>query len=366
MLRKKHRGGMAPRPKAAADHNAMSRYVNAFLEWSRERGRSEPAIATMAQALRRFGHWADERGIARPQEVTLPILERYQRHLYHYRKRDGDPLAFSTQQALLVPVKAFFRWAVRQRHLLYNPASELVLPKIAQKLPRHVFAVEDVESILNQPDVGTVSGLRDRAMLETLYSTGARRMELAHLAVYDLDLRRGTVMIRAGKGGKDRMVPIGSRACAWVRKYLDDARGVLVVEPDDGTLFLTDFGEPFEKNRLGDLVKGYIERAGFRVAGSCHLFRHAMATHMLENGADIRFIQAILGHEDLTSTQIYTQVSILKLKEIHTATHPARLERARNVHDGEEARSRPTLEDARHALLEAVAAESDDEDAGAC
>ncbi|MGH8703583.1 MAG: site-specific tyrosine recombinase XerC [Burkholderiales bacterium] len=363
MLRKKHRGGMAPRPKVAADHNAMSRYVNAFLEWSRERGRSDQAITTMAQALRRFAHWADERGIDRPQEVTLPILERYQRHLYHYRKANGDPLAFTTQQALLVPLKAFFRWAVRERHLLYNPASELVLPKIPQKLPRHVFSVEQVESILKEPDVGTVSGLRDRAMLETLYSTGIRRMELAHLAVYDLDVRRGTLMVRAGKGGKDRMVPIGARACAWVRKYLDDARGVLVVEPDRGTLFLTDFGEPFEKNRLGDLVKGYIERAGLKVTGSCHLFRHAMATHMLENGADIRFIQAILGHEALTSTQIYTQVSILKLKAIHTATHPARLGRARDVRDGQdEAKPHPTLEDARRALLAAVAADADDED----
>jgi integrase/recombinase XerD len=333
MLRKKHSAGMPARPKSAADRNAMSRYVNAFMDWSRERGRSDQAIQTMLQALKRFAHWSDERGIERPHEVTLPILERYQRSLYHHRKVNGEPLAFSTQQALLVPVKAFFRWAVRQRHLLYNPASELVLPRATQKLPRYVMTVDEVEAVLSRPNVDMVVGLRDRAILETLYSTGMRRMELAHLAVYDVDLGRGSIFIRAGKGGKDRIVPVGERACAWLRKYRDDARGALVVEPDGGTLFLTDFGEPFEKNRLGDLVKGYLDGAGLKAIGSCHLFRHACATHMLENGADIRFIQAILGHEDLASTQIYTHVSILKLKEIHTATHPAKF--ARRVSDDE-------------------------------
>jgi len=122
-------------------------------------------------------------------------------------------------------------------------------------------------------------------------------------------------------------VPLGARACIWLDRYLEEVRPLLVTGHDAGRCFLTDFGEPFEKNRLGDLVKRYVERAGFKVIGSCHLFRHAMATHMLENGADIRYLQAILGHNDLDTTAIYTQVSIHKLKEIHTATHPAKLER---------------------------------------
>lgn len=166
-------------------------------------------------------------------------------------------------------------------------------------------------------------GLRDRALLETLYSTGIRRSELIHLKLYDIDLRNGSLMVRSGKGQKDRYVPLGSRAIHWLRRYLDELRSAIVIEPDDGTVFLHEFGEPFSKNRLSDLVKKTLRAAGIDRPGAAHLFRHAMATHMLTNGADIRFIQAILGHAQLTTTEIYTHVSIAKLKEVHALTHPA-------------------------------------------
>ena len=327
MLRKKYRCGAKPRAPRAADRNPLNRYLASFLEWSAARALSDQTLETRENALRRFIAWCDERDLTQPQDVTLPILERYQRYLYHYRKPNGEPLTFGTQQTLLVPLKAFFQWATRERHLLYNPASELLLPRLPRRLPKHLLSVADVESLISQPDIAIPSGLRDRAMLETLYSTGIRRMELTRLELYDLDTRGGTLTVRGGKGGRDRVVPLGVRACAWLDRYLEEVRPLLVTGHDAGRCFLTDFGEPFEKNRLGDLVKRYIERAGFKVIGSCHLFRHAMATHMLENGADIRYIQAILGHNDLDTTAIYTQVSIHKLKEIHAATHPAKLQR---------------------------------------
>ena len=329
MLRKKYHSGAKPRMPRAADRNPLNRYLASFLEWSAARALSDQTLETRENALRRFIAWCDERDLTRPQDVTLPILERYQRYLYHYRKPNGEPLTFGTQQTLLVPLKAFFQWATRERHLLYNPASELLLPRLPRRLPKHILSVADIESLISQPDIATPSGLRDRAMLETLYSTGIRRMELAQLELYDLDTRGGALTVRGGKGGRDRVVPLGVRACAWLDRYLEEVRPLLVTGHDAGRCFLTDFGEPFEKNRLGDLVKRYIERAGFKVIGSCHLFRHAMATHMLENGADIRYIQAILGHNDLDTTAIYTQVSIHKLKEIHAATHPAKLHRAK-------------------------------------
>ena len=152
-------------------------------------------------------------------------------------------------------------------------------------------------------------GLRDRAILETLYSTGMRRLELIGLSCYDLDRERGTVMIRQGKGKKDRMIPIGERALAWIDQYLESARPDLVVGQDDGTLFLTNAGEAFTPDRLTQMVRDYVDAADIGKRGSCHLFRHTMATLMLENGADIRFIQAMLGHAELSTTQIYTQVS---------------------------------------------------------
>jgi len=327
MLRKKHRSGMKPRGPSAADRNPIHRYVVSFLDWCAARALSDQTVETRQRALARFIAWCDEREITQPQDVTLPILERYQRYLYHYRKPNGEPLTFGTQQTMLVPLKSFFQWATRERHLLYNPASELLLPRLPRRLPKHILSVADIESLINRPDIATPSGLRDRAMLETLYSTGIRRMELVQLELYDLDTRGGSLTVRGGKGGRDRVVPLGVRACLWLDRYLEEVRPLLVTGQDAGRCFLTDFGEPFEKNRLGDLVKRYVERAGFKVIGSCHLFRHAMATHMLENGADIRYIQAILGHSDLDTTAIYTQVSIHKLKEIHAATHPAKLER---------------------------------------
>jgi integrase/recombinase XerD len=323
MLRRKHRSGRRPPVPRAADRNPLNLYTAQFLEWSAARALSDQTIATRERALKRFIAWCDERELSHPKDVTLPVLERYQRYLYHYRKPDGCPLTFGTQQTMLVPLKAFFQWATRERHLLYNPASELLLPRLPRRLPKHILSVADIETLIQQPDITTAAGLRDRAMLEVLYSTGIRRMEVVGLKLYDVDTRGGCITVRGGKGGRDRVVPLGKRACAWVDRYLEEVRPQLLARHDGGSCFLTDFGEPFEKNRLGDLVKGYVERAGFKVVGSCHLFRHAMATHMLENGADIRFIQALLGHHNLDTTAIYTQVSIHKLKEVHAATHPA-------------------------------------------
>jgi len=195
--------------------------------------------------------------------------------------------------------------------------------------------------------------------LETFYSTGMRRSELMGLSVFDLDRERGTVMIRQGKGKKDRMIPIGERALAWIDRYRETVRPELVVGRDHAMLFLTNTGEPFTPNRLTQMVRTYIQAANIGKSGSCHLFRHTMATLMLENGADIRYIQAMLGHAELSTTQIYTQVSIRKLKEIHTATHPGKVRTARTtdaatVVEG----TAPSADD----LLNSLAAEAAEED----
>ena len=313
--------------KAIVERSGFYRYMQAFLEWTEVKGYSPDTLRRRRAALKRFIVWCDEREVQSPKEVTKPILERYQRYLYYYRKSDGQPLTFGSQNVMLTPLKAFFKWLTRENHILYNPASELEVPPKPKRLPKTILPVATIEDILRQPDVTTVEGLRDRAMLEVLYSTGIRRMELVRLTLYDVDHRRGTLMIREGKGKKDRLIPIGERALAWIEKYQHEGRPVPVVGKDSGTLFLTDKGAAFRRGAVGGRIKRYIRQAGIEVEGSCHLFRHAMATHMLENGADIRFIQAMLGHEDLSTTEIYTQVSIEKLRQIHAATHPARLEK---------------------------------------
>ena len=277
-----------------------------------------------------FLEWCANRSLTEPADVTRPVLEQYQRYLFHYRQKNGNPLTFRSQHARLVPIRVWFRWMARQRFILHNPASELELPRLGHRLPKHVLTIHEVEQVLAQPDIRDPLGLRDRALMETLYSTGMRRLELANLKLYDLDTERGTVTIRRGKGNKDRVIPIGDRAAAWVEKYVREAREHLVVEPDDGTVFLSNAGEPFSLDHLSDLVRVHVDAAlsvdgkpGKR--GACHLFRHTMATLMLDGGADIRYIQEMLGHADLKTTQIYAQVSIRQLKKIHTATHPAQM-----------------------------------------
>jgi len=183
--------------------------------------------------------------------------------------------------------------------------------------------VEEAERIIQQPDVNQAEGLRDRAILETFYSTGMRRMELAHLKVYDLDADRGTLTIRQGKGRKDRVIPIGERAVEWIAKYLRESRPQLEAGgADDGTVFLTHMGEPFDRRQLTALVRGYLIASKVGKTGGCHLFRHTVATLMLENGADIRVIQQMLGHAKLTTTELYTRVSINLLRQVYSATHP--------------------------------------------
>ena len=177
------------------------------------------------------------------------------------------------------------------------------------------------------------------------------------LGVFDLDLTRETVMIRQGKGQKDRVAPIGRRALAWVLRYLNEVRPQWAIEPDPGALFLGHLGQPLNVEYLSYLVRWYVKAAGLGKLGSCHLFRHTAATLMLENGADLRFIQAFLGHARLETTQIYTQVSIRQLKEIHTATHPA--ERPRSKEPPHKAAE--TLETEHAALSDSLAAEAEEE-----
>jgi integrase/recombinase XerD len=302
--------------------DSLASALRRFIEWMGTRNYSVHTIASREVHLAAFILWCAERGVGRPRDVTHPILERYRRWLYHHRKADGAPLSFRTQAGRLTPVRAFFKWLAREGVILFNPAAELDLPRPESRLPQAVLTAAEAEAVLAAPDLTTPHGVRDRALLELLYATGMRRLEAAELKVWDVDYARSAVTIRQGKGRKDRVAPLGERAKAWLARYRDEARPQLVAGKDPDVLFLSRFGEPFEAKRLTKKVRRYMREAGIDKPGACHLLRHSCATLMLENGADIRFIQALLGHESLETTQIYTRVSIAKLAEIHAATHP--------------------------------------------
>lgn len=285
-------------------------------------GSAPETLRTQTQCIARFIQWAEASGIGDHAGVSPRTVQAYQRHLNQYRKRDGKPLSIGAQLVSLAALKAWFKWMVRERDLPANPAGWIRLPRLPANLPAAILGLPTIEGLLALADTGTSTGLRDRALFELLYATGLRRMELVNLALEDIDLSDGVVMVRHGKGRKDRLLPVGRRACHWIGAYLGKARPMLRTQASGAALFIDEFGRPLSSRYLGDLARRYLDAAGVRARGSCHLFRHAMATHMLDNGADIRHIQAMLGHARLETTQIYTRVAIGKLKAVHAATHP--------------------------------------------
>lgn len=308
-----------------SDPDGFLRRVAQYRDWLLVNHFSEATAESKGKYLKYLIAWCQDRGITRPVEVTRQVLERYQGYLYHRVKENGEPLSITSQRNHLTSLKSFFAWMARSNYALYNPASEIPIPRLSRRLPKHVLSVQEVERVLALADPKMPLGIRDRALLETLYSTGLRRMELVALKLFDVDHDRGTLTVREGKGRKQRTVPIGDRALKWVDKYLREVRPTLIVPPDEGWLFLTHHGGPFEKSSLTEMVRVYVNRAELGKKGAVHLFRHSCATLMLEGGADVRYVQALLGHSKLETTQLYTHVSIRKLKEIHSACHPARL-----------------------------------------
>jgi integrase/recombinase XerD len=356
---KQRKGPKPPRVIGSLDDpDGFGVWVRRYLEWLAVRNYSPRTVTNAESSLGLFVTWCSTRSLVRPSELTKPILERYQRHLYHQRRPDGRPqLSFRSQHVRLSAVRGFFRWLVKQNALSANPASELELPRLPMRLPRDVLTVSEVERVMEQPDTRTAVGVRDRAILEVLYSTGIRRSEVVGLRLSDVDAERGTILVREGKGLKDRMVPVGERALAWVHRYARDVRPELMMPPDPGALFLTTLGEQITPDWLTQAVRRYVKDSEIGKQGACHIFRHTMATLMLEGGADVRYIQEMLGHVHLDSTQVYTRVSIRKLKAIHEATHPgAKLERLAKTTGTRETPQETTMPEP-HAARSAVASQ---------
>jgi integrase/recombinase XerD len=331
VLKTKRRAKVKPTAPKKAEYalkdHLLSQYMEAHFVAMQATGKfTERTVFARRTWIRRFITWCEERGLERPQDITKPILERYQQSLFYYRKSDGQPLSTGSQVNALEPLKTWFKWLARENHILFNPASELDLPRVSRQLPRSILSVQEVEALLAEATGQTAESLRDRTLLELLYSTGIRRMEAANLTVSDLDINRRVLFIREGKGGKDRVVPVGKRAVAWLDRYLLEARPRLMTR-EQAALFVTDYGEAVSPNFITTKVKRYMKFAEIHKTGASHLLRHAMATHMLEAGADVRVLQVLLGHEYLSTTQIYTHVSIELLKAVHDATHPAKLHR---------------------------------------
>jgi len=307
-------------PQTPDDFIALGNRYFAYLETDQYRPQT---IDSHRSNLKHFVLWCHERSITKPNQITPTILELYQSDLaHHIAEKTAKPLSPRFRQIRISIVCVFFRRLTKSGHILTNPTDTIEPLKIPKRLPRNTLSHQEIETILAQPDLTTTKGLRDRAMLELIYSTGMRRSEISNLLLTDINPTTRTIYVH-GKGGKNRYLPIGERAFQWLSTYLEKARPLQAIHPEQNALFLTKEGTPIHRHAVSTITSKYFKTAGFK--GSCHALRHSMATLMLENGADIRHIQEILGHSKLSTTEIYTHISIAKLKEVHERTHPARL-----------------------------------------
>jgi integrase/recombinase XerD len=215
----------------------------------------------------------------------------------------------------------FVRWCSVQGLILFDPSAGIELPRVGKSLVSDYLTCEDVERVISFPDTRYPYGLRDRAILEILYATGIRATELCVLRLSDADFERDSLRIHAAKLGRDRVIPVSSRAMKWLYRYVHEVRDEFVRDDTD-VIFLVDTGRPFSRHMLALSCRKYLRLAGIKT-GSLHIFRHTCATHMIENGADLRTVQEFLGHRCIESTRVYTHLTIRKLKEVHAMTHPA-------------------------------------------
>ncbi len=316
-------------PNSPSPSVLLSRYFTHL----RMKNWSPVTITRRSYVLGKFISWCSDRGIDSVGEITDVSLLAYRRWLYHYRnEKTGKPLKFCTQASYLSSVAHWIAWLLEQGWLQTDPATGLEFPKGEERLPSSHLTISEVEMLLSSVDLSTPVGLRDRAILELFYSTGMRRSELITLKLDDVNNSSQLITIRQGKGRKDRVVPAGQRALDWLLRYLHDGRPALIVD-ETPTIFLTSRGNVFHPVTLSQLVKNYLVSVGITKPGSCHMFRHTAATLMLEGGADLRSIQSLLGHEQLNTTQIYTHVSITRLREVHGRTHPGAKDRRLPGHE---------------------------------
>jgi integrase/recombinase XerD len=314
-------------PQTGDAHDSLTSCAQMWFDSLAVRGFTPLTLEARKTNLRLFIEWAVERDVRRAAEVTRPVLEAYQQWLARYEQprgpRKGKHLGWSTQHARIGSLKKWFRWLTRRDVLMHNPASEIELPRQEKRLPAAALTLAEMEKLLAVHDLADPLGVRNRAICEVFYSTGIRRAELARLELTDINTERGTLTVRQGKWRKDRVVPIGARAGAWVDRYLFEVRPRLLLDAREQAVFLTGYGGPFTPDALSENVSVWLRAAGLGGRGSCHLLRHTCATHMLEGGADIRYIQQLLGHENLDTTAIYTDVTITQLIEVHARCHPA-------------------------------------------
>ena len=297
-------------PQAESTDPAVSRFLDAV--WL-ERGLSPNTLAAYRADLTALARWLGER--------KIPIVNTSRADLQDFiawRVREGARPRSTARQ--LSSFRRFFRYLVREGGIHEDPTAQIAMPKIGRSLPKSLTE-EEVESLLGAPVVSDPLGNRDRTMLEVLYATGLRVSELVNLGHSQVNLNQGVIRI-LGKGSRERLIPLGEEAVRWLTEFEHGPRGEILLERQTDFLFPTRRGDRMTRQAFWHIIKRYARKAGISKELSPHTLRHAFATHLLNHGADLRVVQMLLGHSDLSTTQIYTHVARERMKELHAQHHP--------------------------------------------
>jgi len=293
----------------------MESLIQEFIDYlGHEKGLATNTLESYSRDLKQYYGFLSGDSTASLENASQSTIVAY---LMHLRKQGK---ATATIARRLAALKAFYQFLVKENYVATDPTGDLSSPKLERKLPK-VLTVSEVERLLNQPDLSTPAGKRDKAMLELLYATGIRVSELVNLNLLDVDLKEGFVRC-TGKGSKERVVPMGEIAISALKTYLESARPKLVTDPKEKALFVNHHGKRLTRQGFWKIVKKYAAQAQIRKEITPHTLRHSFATHLLENGADIRAVQEMLGHADISTTQIYTHVTKDRLKDVYAKSHP--------------------------------------------
>lgn len=297
--------------------NGNSELIDRFCDmlWL-EQGLSQATISAYRSDLLQAARFFTQQ---RPGAIDIADATRDHVRAY-LDHRQSQRASARTAARLLSTLRRFYRYLVRERRIETDPTALIDSPKLPRPLPKSLTEAQ-VERLLNAPDAGTTLGLRDRAMLETLYATGLRVSELVGLQLAQISVVQGLVRV-IGKGNKERLVPLGEEALAWLNRYAVEARVELVKRHATDAVFVTARGGPLTRQAFWHNLKRYVRQCGIDPRLSPHTLRHAFATHLLNHGADLRTVQMLLGHADLSTTQIYTHVARARLKELHARHHP--------------------------------------------
>ncbi len=295
----------------------MEKYILAFMEYINfEKGLSSNTQAAYKRDLNKFSAYLAEHrpAVNKWEEVSKKDIISF----LAWEMDEGA--AYSTVARSLSSIKSFYKFMVMEDYITLNPTTDLETPKIKRKLPQ-VLSIEEVDKLMEQCNVLLPLGLRDRAMLELMYGTGLRVSELLSLQMEDINFTAGFLRC-LGKGKKERIIPVNNTSIRWVERYMGRARNTLVKSHHERTLFLNAHGHPLSRQGFFKLLAQYGEKLGIKKEITPHTLRHSFATHLLENGADLRAVQEMLGHADISTTQIYTHLTKIRLREVYQQCHP--------------------------------------------